>query len=176
MPSHTAQAAYSELLEVLRAQGRGWVADQVQEQVRAGKPITKKVFLPQRQLLEDEEEESVSEASIESDTSAEPVSSRETRREHRAATEDYSAEERLDLVIASIEAAMVQPADIERNLVDFFESMTSAPAMIRFEPDEFDDSAIFTLQRPPKDRDLSLERLRASLAGARSRTTRDGNR
>ena len=127
MPDRSASQAYELLLRSLQENRLGWVAAQVQEQVRSGKPATKYVA----PYHEEDSRDFVSEDFI-------PSAPKKGRRQRLAATDDFSPEERLELVLSAIESAVIHTADIETELIGFFPSQNEAPADVRFEPGEFD--------------------------------------
>lgn len=163
MSDRSSSNAYQILLETLRKHGLHWVAGQVQEQVRSGKPVTKDVspFLAVDRI-------------VFADEGFFPTSARKGRRQRLAATEEYSADERLELIIKAIESAVIHTAAIEAELAEFFASQADGLTPARFEPEEFDESARLEVERPSADRQASIGRLQNALSRLR-REVGDGD-
>lgn len=160
MPERTLDEAYEALLQSMRDQGLGWVVEQVQQQVRAGKLVTKDVT-PFR--------ESYSSRFIEELA----VGTRRRRRERLAATEEYSAEERLSLVLEAIENAVVHTAEIQDQVLQFVQDQSSID-QVRFEPDAFEEAQAFTLSADDRRRP-QVEMLREALARLRMEVRPDAD-
>lgn len=164
MPDRNPNEAYRMLLDALREKGLAWVAEQVQEQVRSGKPVTKDVS-PYRET----------DSMIFATEGFVPGTSTRGPRQRLAATEEYSPEERVDLLIDALEAAVIHIADIEAELIDFFDSQVDGPAQIRFEADQFDDAPSLETERVAANRSEALQGLRSALLRMRREMGRDGH-
>ena len=126
MPERDPDEAYSIILETLRSHGLSWVATQVQDQVRAGKPTTR-IVSPRSTPLSGRFAEEISQP-------------RPPRRERLAATEPYSPGERLALALDALERAVVHTADMEEEVVKFFAAERPVAPRVTFEPEEFEDT------------------------------------
>jgi len=155
------EEAYALVLEILRRHDLSWVATQVQDQVRAGKPVTRVVAPRQATMLERFAEEL-----------PEP---RRTRRERLAATEPYSASERLSLALDAVEHAVVETAEIEGEVIQFFGTDSKGAGRVIFRPEEFEEAPGFELRALPRRRLDALAKLRQSVATLRGEIARRGN-
>lgn len=153
MPERDPEAAYSILLEALRACGLSWVAAQIQDQVRAGKPTTRMVA-PRAAPTLDRFADEITET-------------RRPRRERLAATEPYSAEERLALALDALERAVIHTADMELEVTKFFHSGAKTPPLVTFEPEEFEDAQRHEIVSPPASRRSGVDGLRDILGTLR---------
>jgi hypothetical protein len=99
MLDRTADEAYAMILSALREHGLSWVVEQIGDQVRAGKPITRVV--------------ATASPSGSHRYSDEVSPARRPRRERLTATEPYTSGERLTLALDAIERAVIQTADLE---------------------------------------------------------------
>ena len=159
MPERDPDEAYSIILEALRAHGLSWVATQIQDQVRSGKPTTR-VVSPRPAPI--------------SGLFAEEVSQpRGSRRERLAATEPYSSQERLALALDALERAVVHTADMEEEVAKFFATERTALRRVAFEPEQFDDSRALELQPLETSRRAGLVRLLQALAALRDGLSSD---
>jgi len=146
MPERAFDETYSILLDALRSHGLSWVAAQVQDQVRAGKPTTR-IVAPRPAPMFDRFAEEITQA-------------RPPRRERLAATEPYSAEERVALALDALQRAVIQTADFEEEVAKFFHSAGKTPTRVAFEPEEFEDAQRLEIATLPAPRRNSVERLR----------------
>lgn len=140
------EEAYLKVLELLRSHDLGWVAAQVQDQVRAGRPVTR-VVSPRPVNVPDR-------------FAAESSQPPRRRRERLAATEPYSAEERLQLVLDAIDRAVIQTADMEQEVLKFFNVERQTAARVAFEPEQFEDASSLELGPLTVTRSEALGRLR----------------
>jgi hypothetical protein len=153
--------AYNEILDLLRRHELSWVVGQVQDQVRAGKPATRMVT-PRSAPV--------------SDLFAGEVSQpRRQRRERLAATEPYSASERLRLALEAIERAVIQTVEVQREVVEFFDSEGIAGTGVAFEPEQFDETARFEIRALPQSRMDALTQLRSAINALRSEVAQHGD-
>ena len=144
--------AYKELLEALRSCGLDWVARQVQDQVRLGKPTIKSVT-PSQERQSDRF----------ADNSQEASGSGSRRKQKRSATEDYSASERLELVIEAIRTVIVDSFEIQDELINILNNKEPDMMPIMFEPEEFEDSERLELSTITIDRRKEVDRFRQLL-------------
>ena len=152
MAERTISEAYEIILEHLRKRGFGWVVEQIQEQVRSGKPLIKDVSLQpgiRTGLFADEK--------FEIKTTA------KGRRQRLAATENYTDKERLEIAVTAIESVAIQTTVMQEELAAFFASSMDEPQKILFEPDEFDETDSLVLERPSKERRESVDGLKELL-------------
>lgn len=146
MPELDPDQAYSLILEALRVHRLSWVAAQIQDQVRAGKP-TIRVVAPRATPMSNLFVEEVSPA-------------RPPRRERLPATEPYSPDERLALALDALEGAVLHTADMEREVISFFRSEIVSPTGVAFEPEEFEDTPRFEIETFSESRNNALAKLR----------------
>lgn len=106
--------------EVLRAHGFGWVVEQSEAQIAEGKPNPKQVS--ERQTFP-----------VDSDPLFE-VRAPRGRRASLITSVPYTEEERLEILLHAIDAALVQRAKIETAVVDLLEGIKQVDS-IAFEPD-----------------------------------------
>lgn len=124
MADRTADEAYAIILSALREHRLSWVVEQIQDQVRAGKPTTRVVApTPPSMSLRYADEASLA---------------RRPRSERLAATESYTPTERLTLALEAIERAVVQTADLEDELLKFSHAEGKTAARISFEPEDLE--------------------------------------
>jgi hypothetical protein len=100
---------------------------------------------------------------------------RRARRERLAATEPYSAAERLSLALDAVEHAVVETAEIEREVVQFFGTDSKGAKRVIFRPEEFEEVSGFELHAIPRRRLEALTKLRQSVATLRREIARRGN-
>lgn len=108
------------LSEVLRRHGFGWVVDQAEIQIAEGKPSSKQVS----------EREPISVVS-------DPMFAIRAPRRRRASlitSEPYTEEERLEILISAIDAALVQRANLETAVLDVLGEIHPVTS-ITFQPD-----------------------------------------
>ena len=151
---------YNALLAGLRDKGLEWVASQVQEQVRSGKLVSKKVspFIENpRELF----------------TLGSVLSAGKGKPQILISTEEYSAEERLEIAVDAIEAAVVHTAKIEEHLVKFVEEELESEHPLSFAPDQFDDSEPREVIRPSAEREQAVREVMKALARLRSEVAND---
>jgi hypothetical protein len=98
------------------------------------------------------------------------------RRERLAATEPYSAGERLTLAVDALERAVIHVADLERELVKFFVGRgDDTDARVVFEPEEFEEAQPVVLELLLDGRQEALERLRSVIAEVQREASLDAN-
>ena len=131
MAQITEDEAYRKILAILSENDLDWVSFQVQEQVRAGKPITKRVRV-------EPSYESIEEGSA----------GGRSRSEQLAGSEPYSAGERFLIALHALDAAIVQTAEMESAVLGYFKGVLQGqdtkkseevPA-IEFVPGEFEET------------------------------------
>jgi hypothetical protein len=159
MGDRTATEAYDVLLGHLRQLHLMWIVEQIQEQVRAGKAITKAVS-PQSGI------ESIRFPEEELDA----ISSSRGRRQRLASTEPYTDQERLAIAVNAISKAIVQVSEMQTEVVHFFLSESDGQPTIIFEPDEFDESSRLVLETPPTNRKVAVRGLEEVLTKLRTET------
>lgn len=157
--------AYRIILEHLRKSGFGWVAAQIQEQVRSGKPLIKDVSPhPATSSIQYIDEE------------FETKPSTKGRRQRLAATENYTDIERLEIAINAIDSLVIQTTAMQEELIVFFATSMDGSQMILFEPDEFDESDALTIKYPFEKRKASVNDLKALLDMLREEAGIDNKR
>ena len=161
MPERDLDQAYSIILEALRAHGLSWVAAQVQDQVRAGKPTTRMVA-PRPAAV----------TGLFADELSQP---RSPRRERLAATEPYSPKERLGLALDALERAVIQTGDMEEEVMKFFATERQTPPQVIFQPEEFEDARPLVIGSPDQARRAALGRLRQALVTLRMELASHGD-
>lgn len=161
MPDRNPDEAYTIILEAFRTHGLSWVAAQVQDQIRAGKPTTRVV--------------SPRPTPVSWRFAEELPPPRSRRRERLAATEPYSPEERLGLALDALERAVIQTADMEEEIVKFFATERPTPSRVAFQPEEFEDARPLELGAHDTSRRTALGRLRQVLAVLRTELGSDAD-
>lgn len=115
-------AEYRRLLsEVLRGHGFGWVVDQFEMQISEGRPSSKQVS--EREPFSPE---------------SDPFFTIRTPRRRRASlitSEPYTEEERLEIVVNAIDAALIQRASLETEVLDMLADIGPSVSSISFLPD-----------------------------------------
>ena len=152
MSNRTLDETYSLLLDMLRQQGLEWVAAQVQDQVRAGKPAKRRVALRPAS----EQDLFVSDS----------ARIRSPKREVLAATEPYSARERVACALDAIEHVATHAAEMEAELTAFARGSRLSSKEVVFVPDEFEDAprtGFGALTRERADAVANLRRLLSQL-------------
>lgn len=162
MPS-SFQEAYEFLLKALREHGLDWVTLQVQEEVRSGKPVTKEVGPFEQHLTPD----------LLEGTAPRQRGSRGNR-QRLETTEDYSPQERLELAISALEAAIVQISEIENFLLNHL-GKEGEEITIRFEPDELDEVQGFALEGVSSQRAMAINELRQLASELRKEINNSGD-
>jgi hypothetical protein len=117
MNDHECKEVFDALIKLLQAQDLGWVESQVREEIRLGKTIAR-----ERKAFED--------VSFNPDESFHPNIFKAGDRKQLGAgpsttfpdTVEYSAEERLQLLINAIEHAVVNTAEMEESFTSYFET------------------------------------------------------
>jgi hypothetical protein len=156
MPEIDFDAAYEQLLETLRDSALGWVADQIREQVRGGKLVVRHVTPVAPSASHELAEEGYT-----------PPSSQGGRKTRLTATEDYSAKECLSIAIAAIESAILHAAEVEDELLSFFEGSHGESVQLLFEPERPEDSPRFQLSRSERTPKIQRHRLREAIDAIR---------
>ena len=110
MNDQECREAYDRLLEMLNSINLGWVTTQVEEQIRLGRTVAKEIETlkenPRRLDMFPPDQNSVSFAKGPKATF--PI------------TVDYQPPERLRLLVDAIEQVVINTADMEKHLIDFF--------------------------------------------------------
>lgn len=158
MPDRTADEAYATILSALREHGLSWVAEQIQDHVRAGKPTTRVV------------------APTPSQTSIwyaqEALAPRRPRSERLAATEPYTPAERVSLALQALERAVIETADLEDEILKFSHVESKAPVRTIFEPEELEDAERREFGVVPTARRQAVAQLRQAVEALRREAER----
>jgi len=139
--------AFDKLISILNERKLTWVVDQVQEQIRVGKPMMRRVkeLKPTRQ------------ASFRNTRLFDDEPLRPGRKVEFRATEAYTATEQLQLLLSAIQQAVVNTAAIEKAVSDKFPGVTfvseQADVRITLTQDEFESrsKALARLQKSLND-------------------------
>lgn len=118
--------AFERLIKILNDNGLGWVAEQVNEQIRIGKTIQREI-------------ETLKEGKgMPLFATVDDYSSKLTRGPKATfpVTVEYQPSERLELLINAVRQAIVDTADMEHHLVSFTEKNDETPKKIQFYIDE----------------------------------------
>jgi hypothetical protein len=139
------ERAFDKLITILDERKLTWVTEQVQEQIRVGKPLMRRVkeLKPTRQV-------SPRDTRLFDDEALRPGREVQFR-----ATEAYTASEQLQLLLSAIEQAVVQTAAIEKAVSDQFPGLTFLS--------EEEDVRIAITQHDLESRSEALQRLQKSL-------------
>jgi hypothetical protein len=117
------RAVFDTLMTSLQAKGLAWVESQVRDQIRLGKTIER-------------EREAPDEWSFQQKSIFEADNDREQPKAHSPATfpitVEYSAQERLQLLIDAIEHAVVNTAAMEESFTSYFETESPHFANVQF--------------------------------------------
>ena len=138
MNSQEIESAFEAILEKLRGTPVQWITSQVQDQIQAGKPVVKEVS----PVEEDKSERFL--ASLD-------APSFKGRRQSRAATEEYSPQERLVLLLNAIEAVVVESPQMEGAVLENLGSLEGGVDAVRFLPERFEEEEGFAFSRTPED-------------------------
>ena|SRR5260370_221210 len=137
--------AFDKLITILNERKLTWVTDQVQEQIRVGKPMMRRVkeLKPTRQV-------SLRDSRLFDDEALRPGREVQFR-----ATEAYTTSEQLLLLLSAIQQAVIHTAAIEKAVSDKFPELTFVS--------EQEDVRIAITQHDLESRSEGLERLQKSL-------------
>lgn len=131
LTSDESEQIFTELEKILAKQEMSWVADQVNEQIRLGKPVQREI----------EEKEGI----------ANPSNRRKAKVTYPT-TVEYLPNEKLDLLVNAIKAVVVDTALMEKELFKFFPSKEGQPKQIIFCEDESGAIAHTLLEEEGKSR------------------------
>lgn len=137
--------AFDKLITILNEKKLTWVTDQVQEQIRVGKPMVRRVkeLKPTRQV-------SLRDSRLFDDEALRPGREVQFR-----ATEAYTASEQLQLLLSAIQQAVIYTAAIEKAVSERLPGLTFVS--------EQEDVRIAITQHHLESRSEGLERLQKSL-------------
>lgn len=141
---------FGHLLEIMRKHGLSWVAAQVQEQIRDGKPVTKsieksKLTTYQLSVLD------------------EPVQKPRKALSEVAAVEEYSPSECILVAVEALEHAVVHGAEIRREVHEVLHKKLLSNVPVRFEPEALEEAEPFALEPPDQDHQAAIDKLKQLL-------------
>lgn len=123
---------YEQLISILNQNKLGWVAAQVEEQVRLGKTVKKEI-----ETLKE------SHGEFELFTTDEyPRSFKKGPKATFPITVEYQPSERLKLLLDAIEHVAINTADMEHHFVNYFGSEMDNWLGVTFQPEEIDVAPI----------------------------------
>ena len=145
---------YNGILDLLRNQGIGWVADQVIEGVGLGRIVQREFKALQTERMQT--------LSFESSL-VESSSGRRGPREDVLVSEPYNQEDRLRLLLDAIEEAVVNSRAMEEHLFDYLASNQSDINSIEFYSEETDSDTMRIERHGARSRYDATERLKSQL-------------
>lgn len=121
---------YEQLIKMVNEKWLGWVTVQVAEQIKIGKIVHREI-------------ETLKEDRVMGLFTIDEYRSRLKRgpKATFAVTEEYKPSERLELLIDAIKEVIVNTADMEHHLVEFYEKDEKSPKKIEFRNDELTNEA-----------------------------------
>jgi len=127
MDSQECNKVFERLLHMLDKNKINWVVEQVKQQVQLGKTIEKEI-----ETLKHKEKEF---AQLREDDVYIPKVKKGPKAKFPV-TEEYTPNEKLNLLLDAIEQAIVNTADMENHLIEYFGSSLQKWEGINFYPDE----------------------------------------
>lgn len=142
--------AFMHLLEIMREHGLSWVAAQVQEQIRDGKPVTKSIEKSQLTMYQ---------LSI----LDEPVRRPRRALSEVAAVDEYSPSECILVAAEALEHAVVHGAEVSREVHEVLHKKLLSNVPVRFEPEALEEAEPFALEPPDQDHHVAIDKLKQLL-------------
>ena len=84
---------------------------------------------------------------------------RKGRRQKLTGSEDYSDDEKLEIAITAIEAAIIHTAAMEESVLGFFTPAKDGVSKIVFEPDEYEETERLVIEVSTETRRKSIRQL-----------------
>jgi hypothetical protein len=163
MTNSEAIETYEELSAILREFGLGWIVDQVEEDIRAGKAEQKRKAI--QSSMEEHED-----WKLEPPSDARVYRRKSTREEEFTALTDFNPRERLELLIDATDRAVAGAANLEFQVLKM---EPFSPMKLVLAVEETNASRVLDLEHADR-RLTAVHRLTKALASLRSEL-RNGN-
>lgn len=155
--------AFERIIEKLREVGLTWVAIQVQDEIRGGKPYIKEV----RPVVDNRRRSGGTFLPLD-------VNEQRGKKQKLAATEEFSPGERLEILLGAVEAATVVTSALSTSVLQFFSKGGEIEPSICFLPEEFDEAKAFSLTGD-QQKDSARANLANTISEARREIKSNGN-